>query len=242
MTAGKTIALSRWTFVDKVMSLLLNLLSGLVIIFLPRSVFYFHCCNHHLWWFWSPPKIKSATVSTISPSICHEVMGPDAMILVFWMLEKLALSQLCHYSNNRELTWGRQSCKKTVSSISKRYGSGDVAISALDETKTRVWVCFGGGASPITPARARSQLRGNSFFNKVFLFLIFIYLVASGLSWGMRDLSLWFVGSIFAARKVSYPKARGMLVPWAGIEPMSPALEGRFLTVGPPTKSLVGKF
>ena len=87
MTTGKTIALTRWTFVGKVMSLLFNMLSRLVITFLPRS--------KHLLISWlqsptavilEPPKIKSDTVSTVSPSICHEVMGPDAMILVFWML------------------------------------------------------------------------------------------------------------------------------------------------------------
>ena len=87
MPTGKTIALTRWTFVGKVMSLLFNMLSRLVITFLPRS-------KHLLIsWLWSPSevileprKIKSLTVSTVSPSICHEVMGPDAMILVFWML------------------------------------------------------------------------------------------------------------------------------------------------------------
>ena len=84
---GKTIALTRWTFVGKVISLLFNMLSRLVITFLPRS----KCLL--ISWLQSPsvvilepPKIKSATVSTVSPSICHEVMGPDAMILVFWML------------------------------------------------------------------------------------------------------------------------------------------------------------
>ena len=87
MTTGKTIALTRRTFVDKVMSLLLNMLSSLVITFLPRS----KCLSTS--WLQSPPavileprKIKSATVSTVSPFICHQVMGPDAMILVFWML------------------------------------------------------------------------------------------------------------------------------------------------------------
>ena len=87
MTTGKTIALTRWTFVGKVISLLFNMLSRLVIAFLPRS--------KHLLISWlqspsamtlEPKKIKSDTVSTVSPSICHEVMGPDAMILVFWML------------------------------------------------------------------------------------------------------------------------------------------------------------
>ena len=87
MTTEKTIALARWTFAGKVMSLLFNMLSRLVIDFLPRS--------QHLLISWlqspsavilEPPKIKSATVSTVSPSICHEVMGPDAIIFVFWML------------------------------------------------------------------------------------------------------------------------------------------------------------
>ena len=96
MTTGKTIALTRWTFVGKVMSLLFkfiylfilsllfNMLSRFVMAFLPRS--------KHLLISWlqspfsvilEPKKIKSLTVSIVSPSICHEVMGPDAMILVF---------------------------------------------------------------------------------------------------------------------------------------------------------------
>ena len=75
MTTGKTIALTRWTFVSKVMSLLFNMLSRLVIAFLPRSKQTLHGCSHHLQWFWSPPKIKCVTVSIVSPSICHEVMG-----------------------------------------------------------------------------------------------------------------------------------------------------------------------
>ena len=82
MTTGKTIALTRWTFVGKVMSLLFNMLSMLVITFLPRSK------SLLISWLESPstvsfepPKIKSDTVSTVSPSISHEVMGPDAMIL-----------------------------------------------------------------------------------------------------------------------------------------------------------------
>ena len=84
MTSRKTIALTRWTFVGKVMSLLLNMLSRLVITFLPRSQ------SLLISWLQSPSavilepqKIKSDTVSTVSPSICHEVMGPDAMIFVF---------------------------------------------------------------------------------------------------------------------------------------------------------------
>ena len=94
MTTGKTIALTRKTFVGKLMSLLFNMLSRLVIAFLPRS--------KHLFISWlqspsavilEPKRIKSVTVSIFTPSVCHEVMGPDAIILVFVML---ILSQLFH--------------------------------------------------------------------------------------------------------------------------------------------------
>ena len=102
MTTGKTKALTRWTFVDKVMSLLHNMLSGLVITFLPR--------RKHLLISWlqspsavilEPKKIKSLTVYTVSPSICHEVMGPDAMILVFWMLS----INICLSRSGRQSAW-----------------------------------------------------------------------------------------------------------------------------------------
>ena len=82
MTTGKTIALIRWTFVGTVMSLLFNMLSRLVITFLPRS--------KHLFISWlqspsavilEPKNIKSVTVYIVFPSICHEVMGLDAMIM-----------------------------------------------------------------------------------------------------------------------------------------------------------------
>ena len=83
-STGKTIPLTRWTFVGKVMSLLFNMLSRLVKTFLPRSQ------RLLISWLQSPsavilepPKIKSDTVSTVAPYICHEVMGPDAMIFVF---------------------------------------------------------------------------------------------------------------------------------------------------------------
>ena len=83
MTTGKNIALTRWTFVGKVMSLLFNMLPRLVIAFLPKSK---HLLNS---WLQSPsavilepPQIKSVTGATVSPSICHEVMGLDAMIFI----------------------------------------------------------------------------------------------------------------------------------------------------------------
>ena len=97
VTTGKTIALTRWILVNKVMSLLFNMLSRLVIAFLPGSE------RLVISWLQSPsavilesPKIKSVTVSIVSPSICHQVMGPDAMIFVFecWVLSQLFQSSL----------------------------------------------------------------------------------------------------------------------------------------------------
>ena len=79
MTTGNTIALTIWNFVGKVMPLLLA--------FLPQSkrllISWLHSPSAVIW---EPPKTKSVTASIVSPSICHEVMGPDAMLLVFWML------------------------------------------------------------------------------------------------------------------------------------------------------------
>ena len=78
MTTGKTIALTRWNFVGKVKSLLFNMLSRLVIRFLPRSK---HLSTS---WLQLPSAlILELTVSIVSPSICHEVIGPDTMIIVF---------------------------------------------------------------------------------------------------------------------------------------------------------------
>ena len=87
MTTGKTIALTRWAFVGKVVSLVFNMLSRFGLAFLPRS----KCLL--ISWLQSPSavilepkKMKSVTVSVVSSSVCHKVMGPDAMILVFLML------------------------------------------------------------------------------------------------------------------------------------------------------------
>ena len=99
MTTAKTIALTTWTFVGKVVSLFFNKLSRLVITSLSRS----KCLL--ISWLQSPSaviletkNIKSVTVSTVSPSICHEVMGPDAMILVFWMLNFKPTFQLSSFT------------------------------------------------------------------------------------------------------------------------------------------------
>ena len=84
MITGKITVLSRWSFVGKVTSLLFNMLTRLVITFLPRSkCLLISRLQSPFAVILEPPKIKSATVSTVSPSICHEVMGPDAKILVF---------------------------------------------------------------------------------------------------------------------------------------------------------------
>ena len=99
MTTGKTIALTKWTFVGKVMSLLFNILSRLVITFLPgRKRLLISWVQSPSAVILEPKKLKSATFSTISPSICHEVMRLDAMILVVWMLSfKGRDTKICFY-------------------------------------------------------------------------------------------------------------------------------------------------
>ena len=118
MTTGKTVALTIWTFVGKGMSLLFNTLSRFVIAFLPRS-------NHLLIsWLQSPSamilepkKRKSVTASTFSPSVCHEVIGPDIMILVFksWTLSWLFILLL--HPHQEALSSSSLSAIKVVSSI-----------------------------------------------------------------------------------------------------------------------------
>ena len=117
MTTGKTIALTRWTFVVKVMSLLFNMLSRLVITFLPRS----KCLL--ISWLQSPsavvlepPKIKSATVSTVSPAICHEVMGLDGMIFIFLMLIFKSTFSLASFTFIKRLFSSSLSAIRMVSS------------------------------------------------------------------------------------------------------------------------------
>ena len=96
MTSGKTRAFTRQIFASKVISLLFNMLSRFVIAFLPRSkCLLISWLHYHPQWFWSPRK-EPVTVSIVSPSICHEVMGPDVMILGFecWVLSQLFQSPL----------------------------------------------------------------------------------------------------------------------------------------------------
>ena len=117
MTTRKTIALTKWNFVSKVMSLLFNNLSRLVMTSLPRS----KCLL--ISWLQSPssvilepPKIKSATISTVSPSICHEVMGSDAMILVFWILSFKPTFSLSFTFIKRLVSFSSLSAIRVVSS------------------------------------------------------------------------------------------------------------------------------
>ena len=113
MTTGKTIALTRWTFVGKVMSLLFNMLSRLVITFLQR--------NKHVLISWLQlPKIKSA-VSTVSPFICHRVMGPDTMILVSWVLSLKPTFSLTSFTFIKRLFSSSLSAVRVVSSAYLRF-------------------------------------------------------------------------------------------------------------------------
>ena len=115
-------ALTRWTFAGKVMSLLFTMLSRLVITFLPRS----KCLL--IAWLQSPSavilelkKIKSVTVSIVSPSICHEVMGPVAMILVFWMLSFKPTFSLSSFTCIKRLFSSSLSSIMMVSSAYVKY-------------------------------------------------------------------------------------------------------------------------
>ena len=123
VNTGKTIALTIWTFVGKVTFLLFNTLSKFVVAFLSRS-------KHFLIsWLQSPSavilepkKIKSVTVSIFSPSICHEVMGPDALILVFWMLSFQPDFSLSSYTFIKRLfSSSLLSAIRVVSSVYLRF-------------------------------------------------------------------------------------------------------------------------
>ena len=122
ITTGKTIALTKQTFVGKAMSMLFNMLSRLVITFFPRTK------RLLISWLQSPsavilepPKIKSVTVSTDSPSICHEVMGPDAMILVFCTLSFKPAFSLSSFTFIKRLFSSSLSAIRVVSSAYLRF-------------------------------------------------------------------------------------------------------------------------
>ena len=129
-------SMTRWTFVGKVMSLLFNMLSRLVIVFLPRS----KCLLISWLQSWSavilePKKIKSDTVSIVSPSVCHEVMGPDAMILVFWMLSFKPAFSLSSFTFIKRLFSSSLSARRVVSSAYLRLLKKKAATSL----QTALW-------------------------------------------------------------------------------------------------------
>ena len=135
-TSGKTTALTRWTFVGKAMSLLFNMLSRLVISFLPRSK------RLLISWLQSPSavilkpsKIKSDTVSIVFPSICHEVMGPDTMILVFWMLSFKTTFSLSSFTFIKRLF--SSSSLSAIRVVSSAYQVIDISPDNLDSS-----LCF----------------------------------------------------------------------------------------------------
>ena len=118
MTTGKTIALTRQTFGSKVMSLLFNMLSRLVIAFLPRSkVLLISWLQSPSAVILEPKKIKSITVFILSSSICHEVMEPDTMILVFWMLSFKPTFSLSSFTFIKRLFSSSLSAIKVVLSV-----------------------------------------------------------------------------------------------------------------------------
>jgi len=119
MTTGKNIAFTIWTLVGKVMSLLFNILYSFVIAFLPRSkCLFIHGCSHSLQWFLEPKKIKSVTALNFFPSICHEEMGLDAMILDLWMLSFKPAFSLCSFTFIKRLfSFSSLSAIRMVSSV-----------------------------------------------------------------------------------------------------------------------------
>ena len=145
MTTEKTIALTRWTLVGKVMSLLLNMLSRLVIAFLPRSK------RLLISWLQSPSavvlepqKVKVVTVSIISPSIYHEVMGLDAMILVLWMLSFKPTFSLFSFTFIKRLFSSSFSAIRVVSSayLSMSPGNLDSSLCFIQPSISHDVLCI----------------------------------------------------------------------------------------------------
>ena len=122
MTTGKTIALTIQAFVSKMMSLLFNTLSMFVITFLPKSkCLLISRLQSPSAVILEPKKIKSVSASTFYPSICHEVMGPDAMIFIFWMLSfKPAFFTLLFHFHQRLFSSSSLSAIRVVSSADLR--------------------------------------------------------------------------------------------------------------------------
>ena len=136
MTTGKTKALSRWTFVGKVMSLLFKMLSRLVIAFLPRSKLLL------ISWLQStsavilePKKIKSVAVSSVSPSICHEEMGPDAMMIKTGVLVRREDSPILSYLPVSLHTYAPRESKKMLPANQRPECAGNLNLTSSLQTE-----------------------------------------------------------------------------------------------------------
>ena len=148
MTTGKIIALTRWTFIGKVMLLLFNMLSRLVITFLPRSKhLLISCLQSPSAVILEPPKIKSVPVSIVSPSTCHEVMEPDAMILVFWMLSFKPIFSLFSF------TFFKRLFSSSSLSVIRVVLSPGNEIETMN--KQKLWACV--------KWKKKDRVRGNSW-------------------------------------------------------------------------------
>ena len=123
MTTGKTISLTIWTFVGKVMSLLFNTLSRLVIVFLQGASVLISWLQSPSAVILEPKKIKSLTVTIVSPSICYEMMRADAMIFIFWILSFKPTFSLSSFTFiKRLLSSSSLSAIRVVSSAHLSYG------------------------------------------------------------------------------------------------------------------------
>ena len=129
MTTGNNIALTRQTCFGKVMFLLFNMLSRLVIAFLPRTKSLNFMLQSPSAVVWEGKKIKYLTVSTVSPSICHEVMGPDAMILAFWMLSFKPTFSLSSFTCIKRLFSSSLSAIRVVSPAYLKFSRSVVSDS-----------------------------------------------------------------------------------------------------------------
>ena len=118
MSSAKTLALTIQTFVSEVMSLLFNTTVGLSQLAAQEASFWFHGCSHCPQWFWNRRR-ETVTASTFSPSVCREVMGPNVMMLAFWVLSCKPSFSLCSFTFIKRLFSSSSLCAVRV--VSSAY-------------------------------------------------------------------------------------------------------------------------